>query len=473
VLRGLWVISAALAVFGVASAGAAAARPLETVVFPSSGGAGPDGVTFQRIAAAGATKVRLILDWRATAPGGAQPPAGFEAVDPADPAYRWQAFDRQVRLAIANGLDPIAVIASAPDWAEGRGSGPAGTVRPAPAHLARFARAAALRYGGSFEGLPRVRFWQVWNEPNYPAYLNPQRLNGKPFAASWYRQMLNAGARGLKSVHADNVVITAGLSPFTVKGSTGPLPFMRQLLCLSKGARPRVTCKARARFDVWAHHPYTSGGPTHQAANPDDVSLGDLPEMRALLRAGERIGKIVAERPARFWVTEFSWDSRPADPKGLPLALHARWAAEALYRMWQSGVSLVTWFLLVDQTREEGFAQSGLYRRAAGGGPGQAKPALTAFRFPFVAYKRGRGLLAWGRTPTSEPASVAIEQKLGSSWRRVALLQANRFGIFSARLPARRGNGAVRARLLPGGGKSLAFSLIEPPDRYVCPFGSC
>jgi hypothetical protein len=55
----------------------------------------------------------------------------------------------------------------------------------------------------------------------------------------------------------------------------------------------------------------------------------------------------------------------------------------------------------------------------------------------------------------------------------VALLQANRFGIFSGRLAARRGNGVTRARVLPAGATSLAFSLVEPPDRYVCPFGSC
>jgi hypothetical protein len=249
--------------------------------------------------------------------------------------------------------------------------------------------------------------------------------------------------------------------------------FMRQLLCLSKGVRPHAVCGAKIRFDIWAHHPYTSGGPRHHAANPDDVSLGDLPEMNALLRAGERAGKVVGDSPAQFWVTEFSWDSQPADARGLPLQLHARWSAEALYQMWKSGVTLATWFLLVDQTREEGFAQSGLYQRAADGGPGAAKPVLKSFRFPFVAYKRGNGLLVWGRTPTSEASGVAIEQKAGGSWRRLATLEASRYGIFTARLPARRGTGDVRARVLPSGERSSAFSLAQPPDRQICPFGTC
>jgi hypothetical protein len=470
-MRQRLAILAAATVGAFASTAAMAARPLETAVYPDPRSVGSGSLVFERIAAAGATKIRLVLDWRQVAPGGAQPPAGFDAANPADPAYRWQGFDRQLQLATANLLQPIVTIVGAPDWASGPGNGEPGTVRPSPAHLARFARAAAVRYSGSFGGLPRVRLWQVWNEPNVDLYLSPQFSGGKPFSPGWYRRMLNAAARELKAVSRGNVVIAGALSPFTTERSMGPLRFMRHLLCLSKGARPRATCGARVRFDIWAHHPYTSGGPTHRAFNPDDVSLGDLPEMRALLRAGERAGKIVADRPVRFWVTEFSWDSRPADRGGLPLALHARWAAEALYRMWQSGVSVVTWFLLVDQSHEEGFAQSGLYLRGTDGRPGRAKPALAAFRFPFVAFKRGQGLLIWGRTPTSAAGGVAVEQKVGRSWRRVAVVQANRFGIFNRRLPARRGNGAVRARVLPGGSTSLAFSLVEPPDRDVCPFG--
>ena len=60
---------------------------------------------------------------------------------------------------------------------------------------------------------------------------------------------------------------------------------MREMLCMSSGATPRATCNDRAEFDVWAHHPYTYGGPTHSAFHPDDVSLGDLGEMRRLLDA--------------------------------------------------------------------------------------------------------------------------------------------------------------------------------------------
>lgn len=106
---------------------------------------------------------------------------------------------------------------------------------------------------------------------------------------------------------------------------------MRELLCLSPSLRP--TCSAETRFDVWSHHRYTSGGPTHQAVLRDDVSLGDLPEMRRVLDAAMRAGHVRSAGKPRFRVTEFSWDSSPPDPNGVPTALHTRWVAEALYRM--------------------------------------------------------------------------------------------------------------------------------------------
>ena len=146
-----------------------------------------------------------------------------------------------------------------------------------------------------------------------------------------------------------------------------PLKFMRQLLCLSAGKSPKAVCRKRVRFDVWAHHPYTSGGPMHHANGKDDVSLPDLWKMKVLLDAAVRTGNLASRGPVRFWVTEFAWDTSPPDPKGVPEQLHARWVAEALYRMWSQGVSLVTWFQVRDQpfTSSTPF-QSGLYFRGAG-----------------------------------------------------------------------------------------------------------
>lgn len=123
----------------------------------------------------------------------------------------------------------------------------------------------------------------------------------------------------------------------------------------------RPTSSARAQFDVCAHHPYTSGGPRHLAYFPDDVSLGDLPKLKAVLDAGTRTCKTVSRHRVRFWVTEFSWDTSPLGPQSVRLALQARWVAEAMYTMWRNGVSLVTSFTLLDSWFPDSPYQSGLY----------------------------------------------------------------------------------------------------------------
>jgi len=243
---------------------------------------------------------------------------------------------------------------------------------------------------------------------------------------------------------------------------------MRELLCLPGN---ETKCSAKARFDIWSTHPYTSGGPTHKAYNPDDVSLGDLREMRALLKRAWRLKRIDAPAAPQFWVTEFSWDTNPPDPNGVPMRLEVRWVAEAMYRMWASGVNLVTWLQLHDDPRKEDDIQSGLYFNGAGGiETDRPKAILNAFRFPFVAFRERRTARYWGRTPESNAALVRIELKVGTSpWRRIATTRANRHGIFKgvARLTAK--TGYVRARI--GSDASPSFSLVVPPDRAVRPFG--
>ena len=83
-----------------------------------------------------------------------------------------------------------------------------------------------------------------------------------------------------------------------------------------------------------------------------------------------------------------------------------------------------------------------------------------------MAFRNGARVLVWGRTPTSRPGRLRIEQRRGARWLALGTLGADRFGIFTAQLRA-RGGGAVRAVF--GGARSLAFSLTRPPDRVVNP----
>ena len=88
--------------------------------------------------------------------------------------------------------------------------------------------------------------------------------------------------------------------------------------------------------------------------------------------------------------------------------------------MWSAGVSLVTWFTLRDQPLATSPYQSGLYFLGSTFARDRPKPALTAFRFPFVAYPAGKRISVWGRTPTSRAGAVVVEQRDASSWDVVA-----------------------------------------------------
>jgi hypothetical protein len=465
--------------------------PLNTGIFDPFLQDDPEATLgFSRVAKAGAHFFLLRVTWRSVAPRGDVKPIDFDASNPADPKYRFKGLDSEVKLVVASGLEPIVQVDLAPDWAAGLGTLGGRDFKPDPVELGMFATALARRYNGAFNGLPRVRYFGAWNEPNLPFSLEPQTVDGVPFAPGWYRSMVNAVADGVHGVDPTNTVIAGNLAPFTSRTGAAdrwglaPLAFMRSLLCLRKDLTP--SCNDRVRFDIWAHHPYTSGGPTHHASRPDDVSLGDLGEMRQVLVAGANAGHIVSDRSIGFWVTEFSWDSNPPDPGGLKPPLLARWAAEALYRMWQAGVNEVTWFLLTDQPMDKYFAQSGLYYNSAPTLQGdKAKALLYAFRFPFVAYttpgqsrsnraaaypKQGTNVLVWGRTPENSRARVMVQQWRAKRWRPVAVITTNRYGIFGRRLwvPTK---GPLRARSLTAPATSRAFYLTRPKDRFVSPFG--
>ena len=174
-------------------------------------------------------------------------------------------------------------------------------------------------------------------------------------------------------------------------------------------------------------------------------------------------------------MTEFSWDTSPPDPKALPIKLQARWTAEALYVMWKAGITMVTWLDIRDHPYPQNAVQSGLYFAGPTLQQDRPKPTLSAFRFPFVAYARKGGIFVWGRTPWGKPGRVVVYQSSTGRWKQRAFLTANANGIFSGMVKGTK-TGFVRAQLAVGGkaanGRSLGFSLKQPPDRLIPIFGS-
>jgi hypothetical protein len=389
--------------------------------------------------------VRLPVNWPLIS--GARPPG--DAADPDNGHYAWRVIDDRLDRIIDSGRTPLFVVYNAPVWSD-----PSDKKTVRVSDFRDFVTAAAKRYSGRSGQRPRVRYWQLWNEPNLKMFLDDTPAH--------YRELVNAGYDAVKDVHRDNVVIAGGLGPFSDpenRFGIAPFPYMRSLL------------RKPVKFDVWSHHPYTSGGPNHSAAVRTEASLGDLPEMKRVLDAAKRAGRV---RTRTFWVTEFGWDTNPPDPGGIPLDRQARWTAEAMYRMWQSGISTMVWFKLRDDPAPPdgnwgGTFQGGIFENTADlYRDEKEKPVGKVLSFPFSAVLEGRRVAVWGRTPSSRRATVRIERQRGNRWVRVATVRAGTHGVFFKRLAGNRG-ALLRARV--GGSDSLPFKTVRTPDIRVNAFG--
>jgi hypothetical protein len=400
---------------------------------------------YNAIRAEGARYVRLPVTWSSIARSRPSDPR-----NPSDPTYHWEVVEGRVNSILSRGLVPILGIYAAPSWAHSSSRLTART-----GDFADFAAAVARRYSGNAGQAPRVRYFQIWNEPNLRMFLDD--------SPSHYRAMVNAAYKEIKAVHSDNVVIAGGLAPFSDPQNQygiGPFPYMRSVL------------NGKISFDVWSHHPYTSGGPNHQASLEQEASLGDLPRMRKLLIDRYRAGKVRSHGAPRFWVTEFGWDTNPPDPGGVPLAQHARWVAEAMYRMWQSDIDTMVWFKLRDDPMNGDWGasfQGGIFLNTTTRyADEKRKPVAEVLRFPFSAVPEGGRVSVWGRTPRSRGGKVTIEMAKGSGWISIAKVNAGSHGIFRLKLNGRHG---ARLRARVGSNASYPFTAVHTKDVPVRPFG--
>jgi hypothetical protein len=400
---------------------------------------------------ASANTVRIPVFWSHFV--GRTPPA--DPRNPADPEYDFAPLDAIVRDAASRGLRILFTVTSAPRWAEGSDrprSAPVGTWKPDAAAFGAFGEALARRYSGSFAdasgALPRVDYFEAWNEPNQADFLSPQWVNRQPFAPDHYREMLNAFYEGVHRSNPSAKVMGPGTSPFGDPGRTEnrmrPLFFVRELLCLKdRKGRPERGCGEPAQLDIVSHHPINLDG-THRdsALHPDDVVIGDMDELKDTIRSAERAGTVLPRRRHPIWVSELWWLTKPPHPFGVAPAKQASYIQGSFYELWRQGVDALIWYQLADDT---GF-ESGLFSHSE-----RPKPGLTAFRFPFVTRPAaGNRTLCWGIPPSS--GRLEIERKTGGGWRRVKTLSAREEVPFQTRI---RTSGKLLLRASLNGDHSL------------------
>ncbi|HTR74986.1 MAG TPA: hypothetical protein VMH33_06965 [Solirubrobacterales bacterium] len=419
----------------------------------------------ERATEAGASIVRINVEWRSVAPR--TPPAGFEPADPASPGYEWQLLDDAVRSASHDGLKVMLTVYEAPRWAEGpnrpKETEP-GVWKPQASAYEAFAKALATRYDGSFpdpafpgSALPRVRYFEAWNEPNLDTYLSPQWEGSRATGPAIYRELLNSFYTGIKSAQPGATIIAGSLAPFGDRpggARTPPVEFLRGMLCLQGGRLYTTPCRNPAHFDALSDHPIAVGSPMQSARSPLDVTTPNLGRLTKVLRRAEATKRALPRGHKPLWVTEFWYDSDPPDPDGVPLYRQARWYEQDLYLFWKQGAHVAITLQIRDAPPGKGYeytSQAGVYFL-----DGSPKPSRTAFRFPFVAERADkRSVTVWGIPPAR--GRLKVQERHDGSWatiRSMAVKQAR--GPFSLTLPI-QGKGQLRA--VVGGEASLPWSL--------------
>ncbi len=420
--------------------------------------------TLQQIRDLGANVVRVSLQWNLVAP--VPRPPGFDPTDPASyPSANWAPYDTIVTDARQDGITvDFSLTGPAPPWAAGGGQpspGGLGQWKPSATAFKQFAQAVGTRYSGTYDptldqtmsgdpnDLPRVSFWEIWNEPNFGGDLAPQAIKGSsvPTAAPMYRGLLNAGWSGLQSTgHGRDTILIGNLDargqqapgsrslPQGLPGNfaaTKPLQFIRTLYCVSStykelrgGAAGLVGCPTSAAasrgfraanpalFNAsgFATHPYPVNLPPSVASStdPDYTEFSELPLLASMLDRIQRVYGSGKRFP--IYNNEYGYITNPPNheltalnptSKFVSPATAAEYINWAEYLSWRNPrIASTTQYLLYDPNPrlapEYGGFASGLIFYG-----GVRKPGYDAYRMPLflpttTARSRRQSLEVWG-----------------------------------------------------------------------------
>jgi hypothetical protein len=290
---------------------------------------------------------RVELPWRAIAP---EQPGGprYDSSAARAPDWRgycWERLDLIVRLTEAAGMALVPQVVFAPAWSSGvpttkqRGAAaPPG----APEHISDVFTALARRYGG------RVRFWEVWNEPDHPH--------------SW------AGSLGL---YVERVLLPASAALRAADPAAlvvlGGLADARNLAAI-------YAAGGGAAFDIASVHVY----PTRASVGP--VRRAVRQARAAMTRSGD------AKRP--LWVTECGLATAPpSNPSPFGGATDEAGQARFLQALYRSvAAEAIFWYQLHDShiLDAEGHTLKAVYW-------GLVSRDLARRKAGFAAYQQARG----------------------------------------------------------------------------------
>jgi hypothetical protein len=207
----------------------------------------------------------------------------------------WAKYDHIVALAEQYELEVVPRLSNPPAWTRAL-TDTVGTYAP-PDDLADwgdYVHAVVSRYRG------RVRYYQLWNEPNvYPEW------GEQPVDPQGYTRLLCEGYRRAKQADPDAVIVSGALAP-TVSFHPGPGP----ALGLSDFVFLQRMYDAGAAdcFDVLAINDYMLwSGPTDRRMLPININFSRPIYIRDIMVANGDAAKPI-------WISEMNSNAVPTDP---------------------------------------------------------------------------------------------------------------------------------------------------------------
>ena len=458
----LFLVLALMAIVALAAAASSASADSNqiTVMQDDPHVLADPGDTLNVFRSLGATDVRIFLTWDSLAPSpNSRRAPHFSASSPSGyPAARWAPYDAAVRAAAARGIGVNFVLTGpAPLWATPPIRPGAGVTartghdyEPNAADFGAFVAAAGKRYSGGYappgssSPLPRVKFWSIWNEPNYGYDLAPQALKGAEVAPYIYRALVDHGWSALRGTgHGGDTILIGDTAPrgANVPGVANgmvPLRFLRALYCVDSRFRQLRGSAASARgcptnaagsrrfrsqnpalFSAsgFAAHLYTSGqdsAPSQRdpSNEPDYGGLIDLPN---LTRTLDRVQAIYGSHAhLAIYNTEFGFQTNPPRPtcgcvflSPTTAAYYLNWAE---YIEWTNPrVHSDAQYLLYDAPGANGSRSASGFSSGLEFISGAPKADYNAFLLPLylpsTTTSSGRSLEVWGQV---RPAPYAV-----------------------------------------------------------------